>query len=272
MQQVSIFSLATKTSGLACPRCNSTAFHKYGRQLGIQRYCCRNCRRTFNETVNTPFHGIHNKQKMQDYLLTMHDQQSIRTASKQLGISVPTSFSWRHRILASLKEQTTSSFSSPAGVCEIQLPHSVKGKRGFHNNTMPDSRTILISHARGLPTLQMLKSHKKPLEAAVLIISNLQLNTKIAVDKTSLLTRTTHKIPHTIMQNRSEAISLIELASNTASKLACWMARFNGVATKYLQQYWNWFRAEQNSPNYDQFKSDCFGHRQLQYFRSVVAG
>lgn len=268
MQQISAFSLATKISGLSCPSCSSTAYHKYGTRLGVQRFRCRNCGRTFNETVNTPFHRIRDKQKMQEYLLTMHDQQSIRAASATVGISVPTSFSWRHRILTSLQEMKPTAGSSPAGICEIKLPHSFKGQRGINKKKMPETHSLLIADVRGIPCLKLLVSKKKPFEAALLITKTIQSTISIEIAKTNLLSRAYRKISLVKTQNRYEAKSLAKHSEETAYKLTAWMSRFNGVATKYLQQYWNWFCAESNLPSFDHFRSECFGHRR-QYQQAV---
>ena len=268
---MSIFSLATQISGLSCPRCSSTAFHKNGKHLGLQRFRCRCCRRTFNETINTPLHGIHDKQKMLDYLLTMHHQQSIRAASKQIGISIPTSFSWRHRILSSLKEQAPSAVSLPSGISEIKIPHSFKGKRGVHKPKLPDTHSLLLSNAQGIPCLHLLTKAVKTFEASLLITNSLRPDTHIAVAKTNLLSRISRKIQLPNAQNRYESNSLKKQSSDTVERLSVWMSRFNGVATKYLQQYWNWFRAECNSFNFGQFRNECFGHRQLMHYRHIVA-
>jgi len=61
-------------------------------------------------------------------------------------------------------------------------------------------------------------------------------------------------------------------AKSQMKDLLDWMSRFNGVATKYLQQYWNWYRAETNFNSLDTFTSECFGNRQLQFFRQILAG
>lgn len=270
MDKLSLLTLASKISGLSCPRCSSTAFHKFGRKLGIQRYRCTCCKRTFNETVNTPFHGIHDKKKMQEYLLTMHNQQSIRAASKQTGISVPTSFSWRHRILSSLKEQASLSNSSPAGICEIQLPHSYKGTRRMQETKKPATHSLLICDARGITNLQLLVSNRKPFEAALLITNSLRDTTSIGVTKTNILSRAAAKIAHRKTKYKSQAQSLTDSAHNTVRLLTSWMARFNGVATKYLQQYWNWYRAEANFPDFERFRTECFGQRQLQHYRRII--
>lgn len=271
MEHIQVFSLATKMSGLVCPRCTSAACHKYGRKLGIQRFRCTSCGRTFNETVNTPLHGIHDKQKMQDYLVTMRDQQSIRAASKQLGISVPTSFSWRHRILSSLKESIVSPSSTPVSVCEIQLPHSFKGKRVVSDIQMPETHSLLLSDARGIPCLHLLVNKKKTLEAVLLVANNVQTSTRVTTVKTSMISRVARKIPHMLTQSLSESKSLSTHAVDTMCRLEGWMSRFNGVATKYLQQYWNWYRAEINSVDFEHFRAECFGQRQLQYYRQTLA-
>lgn len=271
MQQSSLLSLATKISGLVCPRCNGTAYHKFGIRLGIQRYCCKNCRRTFNETVNTPLHGIHNKQKMQEYLLTMNGKQSIRAASKKIGISVPTSFSWRHRILASLREQTPSAGSSTAGICEIKLPHSFKGKRNVPDTKMPETHSIFIADARGIPCIQLLLKPKKTYEAALLISNTLRPSSKFEIIKTNLLTRVSRKITTLQTKNKFESTYLAKQVVDAVAELSGWMARFKGVATKYLQQYWNWYRAALNAPDLSYFTTECFGKRQLPYFRQITA-
>lgn len=270
MQPIPAFSLATKISGLACPRCTSTAFHKYGRHLGIQRYRCTCCGRTFNETVNTPLHGIHDKKKMIDYLVTMQDQQSIRAASKQLGISIPTSFSWRHRILSSMREENTAPTLSPAGICEIRLPHSSKGKPRAQNKKMPETHSLLISNASGVPCLRLLTKTNRTFEAALLITNSLRPAAQIQAAKTNLISRATSKIQLHKTLNKAIAKYLSKQALDTAGKLTDWMARFRGVATKYLQQYWDWFRAESNFLTFDQFRTQCFGTRQLARFRQIA--
>ncbi len=135
---------------------------------------------------------------------------------------------------------------------------------------MPDTHTLLIADARGIPAVQLLVAKKKPLEAAKIITGSLLPISKICSQKSNILSRAIHKIPHKLLQNRSEAKVLAKLASVTASKLSDWMARFNGVATKYLQQYWNWFRAQSNSRNFEIFRCECFGHRQLMYYRQIT--
>ena len=202
----------------------------------------------------------------------MNDHQSIRAASKQIGISVPTSFSWRHRILASLKDQTPSPGTSPAGITEIKIPHSFKGKHSENTIKMPETHSLLISDARGITQLQHLVKNKKTLEAAILITNTLRATATIHTTKTNLLSRARKKIPNKPILSKTTSQAIKSQAIDTANRLTEWMARFNGVATKYLQQYWNWFRAECNTHDTEQFRAECFGQRNLKYYRTVTSG
>ncbi len=270
--QIPIFSLATRFSGLSCPSCASSAFHRHGRHLGIQRYRCKECGRTFKETVNTPLHWIHDKKKMQDYLLTMYEHKSVRNAADEIGICEVTSFNWRHKILSSLSNLQSAQSKAPAGICEIRLPHSYKGQRNIPKTEMPLTSSILVADARGIPCLQLLQKKKKTLEIAQILSENLHPSAEIASDKSNLLTRTEKKKTRQKIRNRASHRSIMAQAKTKMADLTDWMARFNGVATKYLQQYWNWYRAELNLGSFDRFTSECFGQRNLHIFRALHAG
>lgn len=271
MELSQIYSLATNISGLSCPRCSSVKHNRFGHNLGIQRYRCKQCGRTFNETINTPLHGIHDKQKMQQYLATMHDHQSIRAAAKTVGISIPTAFCWRHRILASLSQQPQLPGTAAAGICEIKIPHSYKGCRNRPNIEMPATSTLFVSDTRGIPCLKLLRKKKKTAEITTLLDSALRPQTEIATEKTNLLTRAARQSSQRPIHNTYRKKSVIQQSINCAARLSIWMERFNGVATRYLQQYWDWYRAETNVSTYEQLTTECFGHRQLQHFRMITA-
>lgn len=269
MGQQDITTLATFHSGLSCPRCASDSYRRHGRHLGIQRFRCKQCGRTFKETVNTPLHWIHDKQKMQNYLTAMYGKQSIRTASKNIAISVPTSFRWRHRILSSLFRQTPSAGIAPVGICEIRLPHSYKGRRNPPTAPMQETRSLLASDARGVPCLQMLSKKNIVAEASAILNRCLKPSVEIASVQMNLTTRVAKKTTAWISTNLLRKKSIAALAWIRAQAVSDWMARFCGVATRYLQQYWNWYRAEVNSISLEIFQLECFGQRHLQAFRQL---
>ncbi len=38
----------------ACPHCDSLKLYRFGVVSGLQRYCCRDCQKTFNALTKTP--------------------------------------------------------------------------------------------------------------------------------------------------------------------------------------------------------------------------
>ena len=268
-----LITSATAYSGLCCPGCSSQSFRKHGHCLGIQRYRCKKCGRSFNETVNTPLHWIHDKQKMTQYAGTLPEHLSISKTATRIGISVSTSFSWRHKILSSFMSLDDSPAKSPAGACQITMPHSYKGKRTVPEKPAPASRTMLIADARGIPCLQLLPEKCTALKASQILASSLNPSASIACRPAHLLTRALQMAGCASVEHRSIRKKLVLKVSTVQAQLELWMARFNGVATKYLQQYWNWFRAETSlSRSADMFVNECFAHRRLKDYRIVRTG
>jgi transposase-like protein len=86
-----------------CPYCKSIHIKKNGHQRGQQVYKCKNCGKNFRETTGTIIYYLHKKELMLDYLRCMLEGKSIRACAREVGISVPTSFNWKHKILSALK-------------------------------------------------------------------------------------------------------------------------------------------------------------------------
>ncbi len=272
METSQLITSATTYSGLCCPKCSSHSFRKYGYCLGIQRYRCKKCGRCFNETVNTPLHWIHNKKKMMQYAETLPEHLSIRQTAAQIGVSVNTSFSWRHKILSSFMSLDTSPTKSPVGACQITMPRSYKGKRNVSEKNAPATRTVLVADARGIPCLQLLPDKCTALKASHILSASLSDSASIACRPAHLLTRAVEMTGRASVEQRELQKKLVAKVNLAQDRIEFWMERFNGVATKYLQQYWNWFRAENSfikSP--DAFVNECFAHRHLKDYRIVRA-
>ncbi|WP_442950400.1 transposase [Paenibacillus sp. DMB20] len=84
---------------LCCPYCEARApFKINGTYKGRQGFLCQSCKRIFNDLTNTPIHRTHYPDQWVNYLAAMEQGLTIRKCTKRAGISVPTTFTWRHII------------------------------------------------------------------------------------------------------------------------------------------------------------------------------
>ena len=85
-----------------CPHCESRHIVRYGKRPdGTQRFRCVDCRRIFQATTNTVLgkNTYRNQEKLRMYVNCMCKELSVRQSAKICGITVPTAFAWRHKIL-----------------------------------------------------------------------------------------------------------------------------------------------------------------------------
>ena len=85
---------------LKCPKCGSFDLNKNGKTNQRQRYICKNCRTTFDERSFSP---LSNTKLSLDtwlkYCQFMIEGGTIKYCAQKVGVSIPTSFFMRHRIL-----------------------------------------------------------------------------------------------------------------------------------------------------------------------------
>lgn len=87
-----------------CPHCKSTYFVKNGKIQGRQRFICMDCHKTFAQTNNTILYGVKKDLSVwQKYIHCMIEKYSLRKTAEICGISLPTAFTWRHKILDTLQ-------------------------------------------------------------------------------------------------------------------------------------------------------------------------
>ena len=75
------------------------------------------------------FTGCKKKEKMLDYIRCMVAGKSLRACAKEVGISLPTSFAWRHKILAALQSfEDNINFFGVVEMDELLMDYSEKGR------------------------------------------------------------------------------------------------------------------------------------------------
>lgn len=236
MIPINVTPLAT---GLTCPRCHSTKIVKNGRYKHRQNYLCKDCKKTLSTHTGTALNGIHKREKFMQYTKCLEEGLTIKQAAKQLNISISTSFAWRHKHLCALKTPKTNTFLQTRTLSIIKTPYSEKGSRKKSNNKLQtDTKSLIcrdIQENASIQTFTTSKSLYKLLnqhtfkEASCILKPNTQL--KYVSKRCNLNTNVATSVHK----------SHYELVHRMEYNLRNWLSKFRGVATKYLDRYWNWF-------------------------------
>lgn len=255
-----------------CPVCQADRPYRWGRQAGLQRFCCRACKHTFTAISGTPLARLRHKEQWLNYSAALIQGWSVRASAKQCGIDKNTSFRWRHRFLALPAATKANRLQGIVEADETFFPYSCKGQR--HLDRPPRKRGKQI-HARGtgkdqVPVLvvrdrsgatadfKLAAIDKEAIEPPLRAV--LAKDAIFCSDGAAVYRTVAHRLGITHRPvNLSAGIRVIagvyhiQNVNAYDSRLKQWMARFHGVATKYLENYLGWRRwlerwGEHNSP------------------------
>lgn len=245
-----------------CPHCNSHSIIANGKNKGVQRFRCKECGKNFSENSGTSIANLKKGHLWKTYIKHMFEGHSIAQCAKLTGISVQTSFDWRHKVLCSLQSLSPEVFEGISESDDIFFNYSEKGskslsrkprKRGNHGikqGISDDKVAVILTCDR--------KNHKDFQVAKRGRIRKVDVEKALSgkLEKDSVLCTDSHRsytafaksegIQHQKIHARKkqyvkDKIYHVQNANQTARALKDWMAGFNGVATKYLQNYLGWF-------------------------------
>lgn len=250
-----------------CPHCESKSISRYGTQKGEQRFKCGECGKYFKETTGTVLGRIRKKSlflKFQDAMIN-EEYCSIKKMAERFGVSVPTAFNWRHKILLSLPELNCK-FQDETQIDDIWIRYSQKGrkgleygkKRGGTSHKGDSNYQVKILTATNSTHTEMKVSNIGRLKKA-----DIQRSLGDKITKKTILISDKHKsIQGFAIDNKLEYHSFkasqhttkdgkgVQLLNNIAGRMDTLLNRtFKGVSTKYLQLYVNWFKFKENSKN-----------------------
>jgi len=251
-----------------CPHCRHTKLGGNGSTKGRRRYQCKNCNKTFTALTGTALHGVHDKKKFIAYIRSFAQRLTLRDAAEEYGISLPTSFGWRHRLMESLCEVARpEKLTGTIQADEKYIPFSCKGspeevaeegrearKRGSDRSTrgisneqvciisaLTDDAVLLIAAKRG-------RIDKKTAEEVLLpVIRKKKVNpdTLVTDGETAYGTIALKKgMEHQVVDpvtRKSPGGFHIQNLNSLHRRLNDWMRGFLGVASKYLQRYLDYF-------------------------------
>lgn len=245
-----------------CPHCKSHSVVANGKNKGVQRFRCKECGKNFSENAGTSIANLKKVHLWKTYIKHMFDGHSIAKCAELTGISIQTSFDWRHKVLSSLQSMSPEKFDGISESDDIFFNYSEKGskalirkprKRGNHGikqGISDDKVAVILTCDR--------KNHKDFQVAKRGRIRKVDIEKALSgkLDKESVLCTDSHRsytafakaegINHQKIHARKkqyvkDKIYHVQNANQTARALKDWMAGFNGVATKYLQNYLSWF-------------------------------
>jgi len=248
-----------------CPHCSSSKVHKRGKQKGVQMYRCVECGKWYSETTGTPLWDIKRKNKWQSYLRCMEQGMPIKKIAKEIGISIQTSFDWRHKILTSLNEFAPKTLSNIVECDELELALSNKGEKkldrkprkrasDFKRNEESESSTVVqvvtAVERNGEKYLRVVESKRLSEEEIRLAFGNrLSEQATLITDKHpsyKSFARQNKSIKHKSVLakehvSKDDKNIHLQHVNNVHAQLRAFLRPFNGVSSKYLQNYLNWF-------------------------------
>ena len=252
-----------KKSGISCPHCSSKQVVGFGKYGEGKRYKCKECGRTFNSLSGSAIHWLHKKHLLKQYLYLMLQGYSLRRITLEIDICLKTAFDWRHKILNSLSVKSINM----DGVVEADETFFLYSEKGNKNKSKKPRKRGGKSVTKGITSDQVavLTAYERKSGNCVNTVVCKGRITKSAIEKglgmwldkkESILCTDSHKsfegfaldneIAHKRIFARRrehviEKIYHIQHVNNIHGDLKKWITQFNGVSSKYLQHYLNYF-------------------------------
>lgn len=241
-----------------CPSCSSENVHKYGIVNNLQRYRCKQCKRTFNALSGTSMSRLRKKEVWMDYSKALADSLSLTKAAQLCGIDRTTAFRWRHRFLQ-LSEFQTIKCSGITEIDETYFRESFKGKKVVHRKPRKRGKlearglsseliTVIIAKDRTGHVCDGVLKSRTAKEVGLCIGPHMSHDTLLCMDRSRILLKFAKDagVPFETINRKQrrgrEKVFHIQAVNAYHSRLKNWMARFNGVATEKLPNYLQWRR------------------------------
>ncbi|MDF2882033.1 MAG: transposase [Clostridiaceae bacterium] len=251
---ISYFQAKRFHKNRVCPHCNCSHTVRYGINNGKQRYKCNGCRRTFSDLTNTPIYRTHHPEKWEAFIKCTIKGLSLRAAAREIEVSYVTLFYWRHKLLSALKKIDQNKMRGFFEVENFFMKFSQKGKKQIESNKerMHDKSLKFFQLEKdSVCVVNALDFHKNIYSMAV---GTGRMNSQHINDLFSRLineNKSACSRPKSFFALFFKKVNINEvkrsLDSNSAVikyRVECleWLSQFNGVATKYLNNYLSLFK------------------------------
>ncbi len=273
--------------GLYCPECGSEKYIKNGKSIKkIQKYRCKHCGKGFSEFTNTFLFRIHKKDRMMEFYALSDAEFSLENCKKNLKLSKQTVFNWRHKGISSLKGIETETISGIAELITIEMRVSRKGERPNNDEFLPKAETQQApKRSQRVPKIKVPEGTKESVQVSFCSNREHQIGFDVLelgeLNSTEMLKKITEKLKkvkilcidnNPILKlfaqskrlsyktpkedkkiKEREKIYHTYTIQNLIKGFKDWLLRFRGVATKYLQNYLNWYLVEVQYKGFNQY-------------------
>ena len=250
------------SSGYHCPHCGSSMVVRYGTYYTRQRYLCKGCKKTFTDLTATALHCIHDKKKFFCAAKLMLAGATLSHIAKEVDINIATAFSWRHKVLDFLRNIEDDELSGIVEADDTFFLHSKKGSKNIERKPRKrggkskkrgissDQVCVVVARDRENHTLSDIATFGRPSadEIEKLLGDRLSKKSILLTDRHPSFGRFAKNkglnyINLDLSRGRRtiKGIYHIQNVNSYHSRLKNWIARFKGVATKYLSNYLHWF-------------------------------
>ncbi|MDA8346714.1 MAG: IS1595 family transposase [Thermaerobacter sp.] len=256
-------------NGFSCPHCQGPHIHRHGKYKDRWRYRCVDCGKTFNDATASPLAGTHyGIDKWLKYAKCMSQGMTIRQSAQDVGISVPTAFYWRHKILSALRNLPKPTLS---GIVEADETFFLESQKGSHRLTRPTRYSgikaplrgisrhqvcVLVARDRQTSTVSEVVGRGRVSAAQIGTVLNGVLGDCVLCTDAASAYRTyatAQNIPLKALNARlgvkKRGIYHLGNVNSYHSRLKRWIRPFNGVSTKYLPNYLVWFQRIDSTNN-----------------------
>lgn len=257
-----------------CPFCESNHVVKNGTNSGkTPKFICKNCHKNYSIRTKTIFQGTHKSIEVwQEYIELFSQGKSLPYISKTMKINIKTAFYWRHKILKVLQKKNDDDNNKLGGIVEADetyFEESQKGSRkitrkarkrgvGLKNDPISSQKEhhlVGLSHHK-VCVLTAIDRNKNSFGRPVgygkvnkneieILQHHIQKDSILITDgdkSYQVLNNVKLKqLKFGLVDNKNKIYHMNNI-NNYHSRLKKFMQRFNGVATKYLDLYVDYFK------------------------------
>jgi transposase-like protein len=252
------------SGGLRCPRCSATRVQRWGGFSGRQRYRCRGCRRTFSDFTGTPV--MYSKKILHwvTYSRCLQEGLSVRRSAARSKIQPDTSFRWRHALLKELCRNERERLRGWIELGTLWFAYSEKGRKP--RSREPRRRGVRRGRARQSERVRVVVAADRSGKVAAArctdrVASARELEALLAgriAGQPTIVAKEgrfgaagvfARRLKGSFQDVRpglrrgtqpEQLLAHVRTVQSFAARLEDWMARFRGVATRYLSHYLAW--------------------------------